>query len=475
MQRWQLTLGLGVAAIAAAFVAPRLFPWLSAPDPAQGPQAPLPLPIAKATPPTPPDSTGPGSVAVSVSLDQKAVLKGVPSDRFLVIDLSGPDRAPDGSARAPVDLAVVLDTSGSMAEAGKIDYARNGARYLVSELGETDSFALIGFNDFASTIVPLAPVGDRVRAERAIDRVTIGGGTNLGDGLEVAARTLATAPPGEIRRLVLLSDGQANVGLTDPDRLARRAAQIAATGVSVSTVGLGLDYNEDLLARVADLGGGTYDFVDTPQQLHSVLAAELDRTSSQVARGARVEIELPAGVQPLEVVGWDAQRTARGWSVYVGDVYAHAKRKIIARVRVTPAGEEMPVAAVHATWDDVLLHRAASSDAGASVSVTEVAAIAAASVDTPVAVEANRAYGNWYREESNQAYKAGRREDAKNLLDQAVQVLTVASTSYNAPALAEDADDAAEQAGVITRYDANSDEGKRSVKESQEKARDLSR
>lgn len=467
MQRWHLTLGLTATALGAAVLAPRLLPRFAA-GPAELPVAapPAPPPLADAAP----QATGPGSLSVTAGLDRDAVVRGRPDERFLVIELTGPDEAPAG-ASGPVDLAVVVDASGSMSAEGKIGYARDGARYLVSELSPQDSFALVTFADFASTVVPLTPVLDRSRIGRAIDRVAEGGSTNLGDGLAAGAAELARAPAGDLRRLVLLSDGQANVGLTDPDALAREAARLAASGVTISTVGLGLDYNEDLLAKIADLGGGAYEFVDTPGELRTALAGELDRQRATAARAAHVDVRLPAGVELLEVLGWEPTRTADGFSVFVGDVQARAKRKIVARVRVTGTGDRVAVATVDARWDDVVLDRPAAATIVATAAVTDDPRVAAGSTVPERAIAASQAYRNARIEQSNRAYKAGRRDEAKGLLADAEQVLSVASHDYAAPALAEDARRAAEQASTIEMYDADSEQGKRAVKQSQELSR----
>ncbi len=468
MTPWKLTVGLAVSAAGAALLAPRLLPWSSL-----GAVAPDPLPVA--APPEvggviTPDRTG--SVNLAARLDHGAVPRGVPTERYLVVEVAGPDHAP-GGARSPVDLAVVLDASGSMSDERKIDYARKGAAFLLSELGPSDGFALVTFSNRAHVLLPMGPVGDQTLARRAIQQVVEGGGTNLGDGIEAAIREIRRASPSDVRRVVLLSDGQANVGETDPGALARLAAGLASEGVTVSTIGLGVEYNEDLLARISDLGGGSYDFVDTPNELQAALGDELARSASLVARGATVEVNLPEGVELLEVIGWPATTSRNGYSVYVGDVYAAARRRIVARVRVTGTGDEIAVAQASTRYDDLASGGSAVARTEARSRVTADLREVAASAVPDVGFVASRAAGNWYAEKSVVAQRAGRKEDARQMVQQAREVLITASKAYQRPELDADLQRFDNNNAILESAPLASPAASRAVKSTQEDARDL--
>ena len=175
-------------------------------------------------------------------------------------------------------------------------------------MGPEDEYSLVTFNDSAQVIVPSTQVTDVDRISRQIDRVYEGGGTNLYGGMEKGQRQILEAlDSGEVGKLVILSDGKANVGVSDPDSLARFAATASSKGISVTTLGLGVDYREDVMARIADMGGGHYDFIDDPSELGAVFEAELQRTTSLVARNTAVTIDLPPEVEAIEVIGWDAE------------------------------------------------------------------------------------------------------------------------------------------------------------------------
>lgn len=468
MARWHLTLGLTAAAAAALLIAPRLVGTTSTP-PSQL-QLPVPPPAPAAVPGVPT-----GGLRLEAGLDHTAVV-GHGEDRFLAITVTAPNDGGDALDR-PVDLAVVIDASGSMSAQGKIEYARQAARLLASNLDRDDRFSLVTFNDAARTLIPAVPVDDLPALQRAIDGIYEGGGTNLYAGLEQGAdQVRGSLRPGMVGRVVVLSDGHANVGLTSAEAFERFSAELAATGVAVSAIGLGRDYNEDLLAKMADLGGGSYDYVDDPKELAAVLADELERTSSVVARGVRVKVTLPPNVEPLDVIGWDATREADGWSVWLGDVYAGETRKIVTRVRVGAADAgPLDVAAVSATYHDLLLDADAQSTTLARATVTTDRRAADASVDRDRAVAASRAWGAWHLEQSARAWEAGNREEARRQVTAGKAVLQQAAIDFAEPSLEGDAAQLNALGYVVEAAPADSYDGKGALKAAKEGYRELSR
>ena len=359
-----------------------------------------------------------------------------------------------------------------MSARGKIDYAKRAAKLIASEMDPGDTFSLITFNDEATTVIGATSVSDPRSIHRQIDRIYEGGGTNLYEGLSRGAREVERTLHDEaVGRVVILSDGHANVGVTDTDSLSRYAATIAGKGVSVSTIGLGLDYNEDLLANMADLSGGTYDFVDDPRDLESVFADELDRTASVIAADTQVTIQLPDGVTPIEVIGWDAKPNGNGWTVPIGNVYSGDTRKVIARVRVDSAFSQgrahvepdIEVASVRLDYQDVVDDITASAHASAAAQLRERA------------IEANRAYGSWFLNESAHAYKNGEVQKSRDLLQAGSSILKSASSQLSAPELANEADDLDQQELLYDSYAPASDEGKRAIKSGKERFRGRAR
>ncbi|MCB9676010.1 MAG: VWA domain-containing protein [Alphaproteobacteria bacterium] len=479
MKRWQMTLGLAGAAVVAAALAPRLTAIFAPTPPPEPPPAP---PVSVVEPVVvEPDvvveaEAEQGRLIVDAGLDRPSVLKGTASERFLTISV----RAPLGEGeqvRQPVNVAVVMDTSGSMSARGKIDYAKSAAKHIVRSMGPDDEYSLVTFNDNARVIVPATRIVDVDRISRQIDRIYEGGGTNLYGGMELGKKeVLDSLDAGEVGKLVILSDGKANVGVSDPDSLARFAAQASAKGISVTALGLGVDYREDVLARIADLGGGNYDFIDDPAELSAVFEAELQRTATVVARNTAITIDLPPDVEPIEVIGWDAQKTGKGWTIFMGDVQAGAERKIVARVRVTGhTTGDLDVAAVRADYTDLVDRIQSQSSDIAVADITVDPNRVQANVDREKSAAANRAWGNRYLEMSTRAYEQGDLKQAKKMLAEGSGVLRQAASSTGDVKLEADAKALELQLDVYEDNAPSSSEGRRAIKMNKEYFRDAYR
>lgn len=237
--------------------------------------------------------------------------------------------------RQPLNLSVVLDRSGSMGDERKIDYARRALHRLIDVLRPEDLFSLVIYDDAVEVLARPQRVTDRQRLHRMVDRISPGGSTNLGggmiEGLQLARRS---SDRDRIDRVILLSDGLANQGITSPVELNRIARQFRSKGVTLTTMGLGLDYNEDLMVGLAESGGGNYYFIEHPNQMAQILAKEFDELSSIVCRNAVLELRVHGGSRVLDVIG-------NGWSerngrieIPVGDLLNDDRRELVVEVEV---------------------------------------------------------------------------------------------------------------------------------------------
>lgn len=465
MRRWMLTTSLGGAAALVALFVPSLQAALS-PSTTPTPTPVTPVPVGAA-----PEQTGPaGSLAFSARLDQGTLLEGSDEDRFLVISVTAPE--PEGGRRMPVDVAIVMDSSGSMSGWHKMDYARMAARELVGSLRPGDRFSLVTFSDRARVLLPSQEIGDTSDILATIDRIQEGGGTNMHGGITTGLEQLRSGDQGFVRRLLLLSDGHANVGISDAGSLASLARQASVADVSTSTIGLGLDFNEDLLANMADAGGGSYHFVDQAPQLAQIFGEELDAMTRTVARDVTVRMELPPGVSVVDTYGYTDTQDAQGWRVYLGDIYAGQERKIVVRLDHPAAGEgTLQLADVTLDYQDLDLeldiHRAVALDAP----VTRNAARARASLDHETAVKAARALAADLADQAARAFEANDRDQAQASLVHTSAVLRKASEDLAAPELMDDELDYMAAMPAYQAASPSSEEGLRAVKSQKEVSR----
>lgn len=467
MQRWFPTASLAGAAALVAYLVGPLSPFEPPSTPRTTPDVPDPVP------PDEPASRN-GILELRANLDQEVFLPEATEDRYLVIRVTAPQV--ESPLRQPVDVAVVMDTSGSMSGRGKMEYARLAAREMVEQLGYEDRFALVTFSDRANTPWPARSVSSRHEIFETIASIRAGGGTNMYEGLTAGFDALGQGDPNRVRRLVLLSDGHANIGLKDPASLSGLVARGSESGIGTSTVGLGLDYNEDLLATMADAGGGDYTFVDHPSTLSHIFSEELDGMTRAVARGTTLHVELEPGVVARDVFGYAVDDLSRrSFELFFGDLHAGQTRKAVLRLDV-PAGtgDHVELAEVSLRYQDLVVEP--TSEATEQVAVvgayTSSERVAEASVDREASVQAARARAAAMAHDAARAFEQEDRQTARTHIAEVRTMLRQVSSSLNAPELLEDEATYAQAADIYPVASPQSAEGKRALKVQKEKSRE---
>ncbi len=205
--------------------------------------------------------------------------------------------APSGGNRQmPLNLALVIDRSGSMAGRA-LHEAKRCAAMIIDSVSPTDRCSLVVYDDDSDVLVPAQPVGDRAAFRNALSSIEPGGRTALYDGWLTGAEQVATASDNtRLSRVLLLSDGMANVGMSAPHQIARRCAELAAAGVSTSTYGLGQNFNEELMTAMAVEGQGNPHYGQTAEDLEDPFRQELDLVRALCARALRLASTPGAGI-----------------------------------------------------------------------------------------------------------------------------------------------------------------------------------
>jgi Ca-activated chloride channel family protein len=268
-------------------------------------------------------------VSTVVRFDKPLILRGEPGSRYVEIEIDVPDE-PAPSGRPPLNIALVIDRSGSMAAAGKIEHVRRTALDLVSRLREGDIFSLVTYSDYARVVVGPTEASYPAGFVDAIRGIYPEGSTNLGEGLTLGyAQVRRNRRPGSVNRVLLLTDGLANRGVTDARRLSEIAAAESEEGISLSTFGVGLDYNEDLLTALADGGRGNYWYIAEAAEIPSMLAREMGAATRAACLDVTVIIEPGPGCRVDRIIGYPFSREDGRIVVHLGDLPAGSRKRLM--------------------------------------------------------------------------------------------------------------------------------------------------
>src|SRR5262245_34986505 len=225
------------------------------------------------------------NLTLSAECDRRLVAVEVSSQRTVEWIVAAPDVSRHTS-RAPLNLALILDRSGSM-QGDKLRYVQQAACHVLDLLDERDRVAVVAYDDQVNLIAASAPITAQSREslKRQINELRPGGWTDLAGGWLTGCREVADhlAPQG-LSRALLLTDGLANRGITDIEELTHHARELRKRGVATSTFGVGLDFNENLLESLAEQGGGHFYYIDRPDRIPDVFRGELGELLTVVAR-----------------------------------------------------------------------------------------------------------------------------------------------------------------------------------------------
>lgn len=222
-----------------------------------------------------------------------ALLSGFDNTVDLLVRMQAPPAPHSTSERSPLNLAIVLDRSGSMS-GQPLDEAKRCTEMIVDRLGAKDRAALVVYDDHVEVLVPTAPTASKANFHTAIASINSGGRTDLHGGwLKGAELMAAVAHHNAMTRILLLSDGQANVGVTDLETISRQCAELASAGVTTSTYGLGRHFNEELMIGMANAGQGNSYYGEEAEDLMDSFAEEFDFLAALFAKQIDLRVDFP--------------------------------------------------------------------------------------------------------------------------------------------------------------------------------------
>ncbi len=372
-------------------------------------------------------------LVLDVRPENRRVLVPGPGDGTIQIQVIAPDGPVIRVDRPRLNLALVIDRSGSMAEARKLDFVKTAAHQLVDMMGPDDLLSVVTYSQGVEVRWPSRPVG-RFREElhRVISGVYPGGSTFLSGGLEEGFRqAIAGKRRGTLNRVLLLSDGLANVGVIGLGPLGERAGYMAESGVSVSTFGVGNHFDEELMTRVAAGGGGNYRYLGDPERIVAALESEFHTVSRTAASEVEIIIRLRRDCRFGSVLGRNWRRDGDAYVIRLGDLSAGERRTVFARVNVDGDGTGVKeVGEVALRYRDPVTSKEVTASAkGVSLEFVRDERVYREGFDRSVQEKRAVAEANVLVQEAARLADQGKKEEAKKVLGKASAGLAAAPAS----------------------------------------------
>lgn len=322
----------------------------------------------------------PGELDITFDVDvgEPMMIAGQEQSAYIKITLGG--FALPQQQRAPINVALVLDRSSSMA-GDKLEKAKEAALMVVDRLQADDVFSLVTYDSAVEILVPATKVTSRDTIREQISALTPRGATALfagvSHGLEEVGKNLN---PSRVNRMILLSDGQANVGPRSPNELGRLGEVAARQGISITTIGLGLGYNEDLMTQLAMRSDGNHAFAENAVDLAKIFQHELGDILSVVAQDVHIDIQFDPGVRPVRAIGRDATINGNKARVSLSQLYAKQEKFVLFEVKVPPgaAGQRRSLADVAVNYSNMVSKKKAQKRTAAAVEFSGARAAVAA-------------------------------------------------------------------------------------------------
>lgn len=274
---------------------------------------------------------------MNIQTDRALLPANDASTRYLIATITAP-KSGRTSERPALNVALVLDRSGSMA-GSKLDLAKRAVAQAIAVLDERDRVAVVCYDNEVDTILGSTAAGAEAKAlaNSRLSNIDARGNTDLSGGWQRGVDEVGVdAAWSSLKRVLLLSDGLVNAGETNPDVLAARAAALRAQGIATSTFGLGADFDEVLMQRLATDGGGHFYFIEHPAQIPDILTSELGDALDVVARDARLVIHGGAGVEVVPMTGHRVEAHGADVHIRFGDMVSEQQITVVVALRWLP-------------------------------------------------------------------------------------------------------------------------------------------
>lgn len=356
-------------------------------------------------------------IQVRSELSSPIILEGTPETNYLKVSLSGQNI--DSKKRVPINLAIVIDKSGSMS-GQRIEKAREAAILAVNMLNENDTLSIVAYDSEARVIVPATKVDNRLRIIRLInENIYAEGGTALFAGLSKGIKQVENQlTKDKVNRIILLSDGQANIGPSSVDELSQLAIIAAKKNIAITTLGIGSDYNEFLMSSIASYSDGNHVFVNNSADLENVFVHEFNDLMSAIAQDVVITIQLKNGVKPVRLLGRDGVIKGNEITVKMNQLFSNQEKYVL--LEVIPdkgkVGQEKTLAQVDLKYDNLLENKTENETQVVRISYTKDKKMVDDAIHHDVVVETELQKVALENEKALELYNQGKRDEAQQLL-----------------------------------------------------------
>ena len=394
-------------------------------------------------------------INLDAALNQSTKLADKKQTAYLRVGLTGFALEND-QERPPVNIAIVIDKSGSMS-GEKIAKAREAAIMAISRLRSDDIISVVTYDSTVNVLVPATKATDKESIFQRIRRVNSGGSTALfagvSKGAEELRKFLVDSRVQRVNRMVLLSDGLANVGPQSPDELGSLGSSLIKDGISVTTIGLGGGYNEDLMTKLAYNSDGSHYFAEQASDLARVFDDEFGRALSVVAQEITTEINCFPGIRPIRVMGRDAEISGQSVRVFINHLYSRREKYILLEVEVPATSErhKRDIAAVTVWYNNLKTHTTDNLTSKLEANFSRSADLVKKHTNAKVMADVVEMIATEQNELAIKYRDEGQIEEARQILETNEQYLMDNSVLFSSPKLKDYAKQNREDAAYIEK------------------------
>ncbi len=363
-------------------------------------------------------------IKVELSFSQQYLSPGEPSTVYLMVRLHQPKIDLEGT-RMPINTSFVLDRSGSMG-GGKLQYTKQAVEFAISHLDPDDYASVVLFDDDINVLAPHNKVTHKDSIIQLIRQVFTRGSTNLSGGL-LKGMELVKDVAGEerVNRVILLTDGLANRGVTEPAKLVKMVKEIKSQNISVSAMGVGEGFAEDLLVDMAEAGNGNFYYIASPDEIPGIFEQELSGLLSVTGQNLSLSITPRNNVEVTRFLGYPAQMVDGTLHINLPDMYNGDTKTVLIETMVYPADKgKMPLADINFNYTDVTGDLTTIKyDISAEMEVTDDPACLESGPNLQVMKEVEIFRTSEVQEDAMQDSDAGNYEKARQKLNEQVERL----------------------------------------------------